>query len=71
MCVCVCVCCSGADAHDRLQFFKADGSGFFAQHPQSTASWYEVDTRTGTVYGYSLEAMSGAEYILKVLREKN
>lgn len=50
----------------RLQFFKADGSGFFAQHPQTAAAWYEVDTRTGAVFGYSLEAMSGAQYVLKV-----
>lgn len=47
----------------RLQFWKTDGQGYFAQHPQNSRFWFEVSG--SKVFGYELEANAGQEYILK------
>jgi hypothetical protein len=47
----------------RLQFFKSEGDGFFAQHPQDLRLWYEV--AGDRVYGYEVETNLGHDFVLR------
>jgi hypothetical protein len=50
----------------RLRTDRADGKGFFAQHPQFANHWYEVD-ETDHVFGYTEveQVKEGEEFILQ------
>jgi hypothetical protein len=50
----------------RVRTDRADGKGFFAQHPQFSNHWYEVDDKEH-VYGYTEVELvkEGEEFILQ------